>query len=211
MKSTLTISVILSLFVTNQVIVMSAVVTNRQLLLGSVIGATLLVPYVLEYKFLTPEWIALLTSGALLATIPRRTTSTSREPTCTASGYKFDPSAGCFLVVKRLISPAAAKQECINDGGSLLLVNSAAEGDVLTEEMKALNLGAALVQGSRINAADPWRDDNGNPLPYTGSDIIYNNINAYTIIGYVQENRFAASSASSNVIGFICETPVTYI
>ncbi|XP_062581300.1 uncharacterized protein LOC134243102 [Saccostrea cucullata] len=149
MTSTLTRYVILSLIVTNQVIVTSAVVTNRQLLLGSVMGATLLVPYVYEYNFLTPEVIALLTAGALLATIPTRTTivvltttttttiptTTTGQPTCTASGYKYDPAAGCYLVVVRSISIPAAKQECIDDGGNLLLVNSKAEGVVLTAEL----------------------------------------------------------------------------
>ncbi|XP_061179585.1 uncharacterized protein LOC133188225 [Saccostrea echinata] len=136
---------------------------------------------------------------------------TCREPTCTTSGYKYDPSAGCFRVVKRIISTADAKQECIRDGGSLLLVNSEEEGDVLTKELQAQNLVGALVQGSRSNAADPWKDDNGNLLPYTGSGIISNNVNANTVMGYVQGNRFVATDPNSDVIGFICETPVTYI
>lgn len=46
---------------------------------------------------------------------------------CTAPEYTTDPVMGCYRLYKESKNSADAKQQCANDGGRLLLINSAAE------------------------------------------------------------------------------------
>ncbi|XP_061190261.1 uncharacterized protein LOC133198135 [Saccostrea echinata] len=211
MTSTLVKGLVLYVLVTNYVIVTTAILTINRPLLGLLIAGSVLVPYAYGNMVLTPELLALLTTGLLLVTIPTSQTATLGNPTCTATGYEYNPLTGCFRVFKGLVTNTEAQQQCNGDGGRLLLVNSEAEADVLITEMEAIRLSEALVQGSRSNASDPWKDDSGNPLPYTGNTIRRNDRDSNTIIGMRTDKDFQALNPSTKVEGFICETSVTYV
>lgn len=51
---------------------------------------------------------------------------------CAVPGYTYNSLLGCYRIQNEPGLPYAdAKQECVNDGGRLLLVNSAAEATEL--------------------------------------------------------------------------------
>lgn len=68
------------------------------------------------------------------------------------------------------------------------------------------SLQRTFVQGSRTNAADPWKADNGSPLPYTGPDtVIGQPDDGATVLVMLDSTRFAAAANFLPFQSFTCE------
>lgn len=64
-----------------------------------------------------------------------------------------------------------------------------------------------LIQGSRTSVSSPWVSDDGNPLPYTGTEeVLYQLRAAYTVMLYNANGRFQAF-LSRTKMPFVCEIP----
>uniref|UniRef100_K1QVT9 Uncharacterized protein n=1 Tax=Magallana gigas TaxID=29159 RepID=K1QVT9_MAGGI len=110
-----------------------------------------------DYIF-SPLELATLTTVVLVLNFPRKESSES----CTAPGYTADPVLGCYrLYINEPKSNTDARQQCANDGGRLLLLNSEAEYDRVKSligdkqcsgDVKAIEKGRNLVENRRIQA-----------------------------------------------------------
>nr|XP_034310488.1 uncharacterized protein LOC109619281 [Crassostrea gigas] len=135
---------------------------NRVLLSGVLVGSALAASYYGGYTF-SPEELATLTTAVLVLNFPRKQRA---EDSCTAPGYISDPVMGCYRLYKESKNSADAKQQCANDGGRLLIINSAAEFTKLVSLLNQESIVDLWVHGSRSSVSSPWLTDNGNPLPY---------------------------------------------
>ncbi|XP_052694644.1 uncharacterized protein LOC128172947 isoform X2 [Crassostrea angulata] len=175
--------------------VLSAMTTNNRILLSSLlVGSALGLSVYGDYDF-SPSEIGLLATAFLAINHPTAQ-PTSTSVTCTAPGYTDHPLLGCYRIYSDTpVVYDTARQQCISDGGSLLLVNSAQEAQALAEQL-----------GSRRNAVDPWKAEDGSPLPYTGPDTVLRQRNdAATVLVMLDSTRFAASLNSLLFQSFTCE------
>ncbi|XP_052682614.1 uncharacterized protein LOC128163141 [Crassostrea angulata] len=140
---------------------------NRVLLSGVLVGSALAASYYGDYNF-SPLELVTLTTVVLVLNFPRKVSPES----CTAPGYRADPVLGCYRLYTERESNTGARQQCANDGGRLLLMNSEAEYERLKSLMVQNSLFAIYIQGSRSSVSSPWLTDNGDPLPYLGPNYI---------------------------------------
>lgn len=184
--------------------VLSAMTTNNRILLSSLlVGSALGLSVYGDYDF-SPSEIGLL--ATVLLAINHPTAQPTSVP-CTAPGYTGHPLLGCYRIYSDTpVVYDTARQQCISDGGSLLLVNSAQEAQALAEQLVAKSLQRTFVQGSRRNAADPWKADDGSPLPYTGPDtVIGQPDDGATVLVMLDSTRFAAAANFIPFQSFTCE------
>uniref|UniRef100_K1Q756 C-type lectin domain-containing protein n=1 Tax=Magallana gigas TaxID=29159 RepID=K1Q756_MAGGI len=96
----------------------------------------------------TPEELATLTTAVFVLNFPRKKKA---EESCTAPGYISDPEMGCYRMYKERKTSADAKQQCANDGGRLLLINSAAEFTKLVSLLSKIELLSCSTKRSTVS------------------------------------------------------------
>uniref|UniRef100_K1QPF4 C-type lectin domain-containing protein n=1 Tax=Magallana gigas TaxID=29159 RepID=K1QPF4_MAGGI len=145
---------LLYIVVLNMVITTAAETTNNRILLSSVLVGTALAASVSgNYDFSYTD-LALLTTAVLVVNFPTNPPVPVQD-SCTAPGYTADPLLGCYRVVTSdtsFVTYDQAKQECVNDGGRLLLINSEAEANALVAILRTYAAGGLpywFIQGTR--------------------------------------------------------------
>ncbi|XP_052683920.1 uncharacterized protein LOC128164203 [Crassostrea angulata] len=162
--------VFLSIVISYMKISTVATTTNNRILLSSLmVGAALGASLSGSYTFSEGE-LALLTTGVLVLNFPGNKQAEDSIDPCIAKGYARSPILGCYRLIKdaKLIQPEA-KQRCAQDGGRLLLVNSAEESQEVLSLLVREGVEYVWIQGSRSSLSAPWLADDGTPLPYTGT------------------------------------------
>nr|XP_034313586.1 uncharacterized protein LOC117684663 [Crassostrea gigas]XP_034313587.1 uncharacterized protein LOC117684663 [Crassostrea gigas] len=159
---------IISLVISNLMITTIATTTNNRVLLSSVLVGSALAASVYGYYNFSPEELAVLTTAVLVLNFPGN--QNTAEVSCAVPGYTYNSLLGCYRIQNEPGLPYDdAKQECVNDGGRLLLVNSAAEATELASLLTQASVGGAWIQGTRATVSSPWLTDAGEPLPYIGT------------------------------------------
>ncbi|XP_034326356.2 uncharacterized protein LOC128175345 [Crassostrea angulata] len=159
------ISTVISCMMMNTV----AMTTNNRVLLGGVLVASALAASNYGDYIFSPLELATLTTVVLVLNFPRKESSES----CTAPGYTADTVLGCYrLYINEPKSNTDARQQCANDGGRLLLLNSEAEYDRVKSLIDENSLSGVWLQGLKSSTSSPWLADNGDPLPYLGPNYI---------------------------------------
>ncbi|XP_052684104.1 hemolymph lipopolysaccharide-binding protein-like isoform X2 [Crassostrea angulata] len=191
------ISTLISFMMMNTV----AMTTNNRVLLSGVLVASALAASHGDYIF-SPLELATLTTVVLVLNFPRKVSESSES--CTAPGYTADPVLGCYRLYTEPKTNTDARQQCANDGGRLLLMNSEAEYERVKSFVEQNSFIGMWIQGSRSSVSSPWLTDNGDPLPYLGPT--YTEISSPTALAFVM-NAIGATGGVEGTrnVPFICE------
>nr|XP_034310173.1 uncharacterized protein LOC117683962 [Crassostrea gigas] len=192
------ISTVISFMIMNTV---AMTTNNRVLLSGVLVSSALAASYYGDYIF-SPLELATLTTVILVLNFPRKVVSESQE-SCTAPGYTADPLLGCYRPYNELKTNTDARQQCANDGGRLLLMNSEAEYDRLKSVIVQNSLVNVWIQGSRSSVSSPWLADNGDPL-YLGPEYI-ESAQPTSLAFLIDLNGYTGGTAGTGQFSFICE------
>eukprot|EP00105_Crassostrea_gigas_P016224 XP_011433532.1 PREDICTED: uncharacterized protein LOC105332585 [Crassostrea gigas] len=204
---------LLYIVVLNMVITTAAETTNNRILLSSVLVGTALAASVSgNYDFSYTD-LALLTTAVLVVNFPTNPPVPVQD-SCTAPGYTADPLLGCYRVVTSdtsFVTYDQAKQECVNDGGRLLLINSEAEANALVAILRTYAAGGLpywFIQGTRTGASLTWFDDSGNPLIYLPSTVTSQNSLTSTRLSLTLQLggfQYEALQPATTSNRFVCE------
>ncbi|XP_052692196.1 uncharacterized protein LOC128170463 isoform X1 [Crassostrea angulata] len=200
--------VVLFLLLSHQFIMTSAVVTNNRLLLavGLATGA-ILSSYNGSYDW-SPSTLAVLTAIILVTLLPT-TINKADSSSCTAPGYSLHPVLGCIKLSTSTtaLTPEQWVAKCAEDGGKLILINSATENQALVDFLKS-DPKDVVIQGSRVSVSSPWTTDDGQPLPFVGEFQGISNLAGTLRIIFTSSGKWASVNPTNVFPNAVCEIPV---
>eukprot|EP00105_Crassostrea_gigas_P003168 XP_011415929.2 PREDICTED: uncharacterized protein LOC105319904 isoform X1 [Crassostrea gigas] len=223
--------VVLFLLLSHQLIMTSAVVTNNRLLLavGLATGA-ILSSYNGSYDW-SPSTLAVLTAIILVTLLPtainkdiafqsplvptaqalsgRLENTNTESSSCTAPGYSLHPVLGCIKLSTSTtaLTPEQWVAKCAEDGGKLILINSATENQALVDFLKS-DPKDVVIQGSRVSVSSPWTTDDGQPLPFVGEFQGISNLAGTLRIIFTSSGKWANVNPTNVFPNAVCEIPV---